>query len=1278
MTMDFHILGPLEVIDDGHALALGAAKQRAVLAVLLLHPNQVVAVSRLVDELWGEAPPTTAAKVVQGYVSRLRKILSADTIVTSGSGYLVRVEPDRLDAHRFERLVLEGRTFLLNDPVRAVQRFQRALALWRGLPFEGLDLLSLARSETLRLVEEQLTAIEQRIEAELVLSRHADLIQLIPGLIAQNPYRERLRAHLMLALYRSGRQAEALTVYRDTRQVLISELGIEPSRELQLLQERILSHDPNLDAPRPSEVAPPAAIAPQPVGPARRLVTVVVVVGLVRGAEIDPESRYRIMEGYSARCRDTIQRHGGSVPGPGGDTTTGIFGLAELHEDDAVRAVRAADEIRAAITEANDALERDLSVRITVSIGVESGSVFVGAGIPQEQRATGDAMELAAALAHSAADNEILLGAHALHLAGRIWSADARESLSLPTRAEPVSRWRLRGLRADAPPLPVSTVFVGHRRDLRELRAALAQTLAESSCRLITLVGPAGIGKSRLTREFISDLGSDVTVVVGHCLSYGEGITYHPLAEIVSQLIDGDLEIGIRNLLSGEANAESIERQVLAAIGKSQESTQTEETFWALRRLFERVARTHPLITVIDDLHWAEPTFLDLLDHIVTFSSGSPMLLVCLTRPELIEILPSWTIPQANRSIVILDPLDDSEAYELIDALDAGGKLDRRARKRAVETAEGNPFFLEQIVAVSATGADGTLPLSVQAVLTARIDQLEPGERNLLGLAAVQGRTFHRGDLAALIDDVGRRDMNRHLAELLHRQFLRTGRPEIDGADSFRFAHVLIREAAYDAMPKQLRAQLHEAIANLLKLKENSQAEVIGFHLERSYRFCAELGLIGEREQGLATEAAEWLDSAARAALLRGDLAGGAGLLERAASLFGHDDGRRFGLLPRLGEALFEAGRLKDAERFLNDAIRYAQAANLPELAALATVERQRVLIQAGAAWSVDHASHVADTAIEILGQSGDELGQCRAWCLHATIKWILGRALDADQNWMRAAEHAERAGDNRELFEILCWRASAAAVAPTPVSEGIRQCDEIRDRVSSSPVAVAATLHPLALLQAMNGDFVQAHELVREADAILDDLGRLESTVSHHEASIELLADRPAMAESKLLAGYHKLEEMGEKSLLATTAAMLGQASFAQGHDKIADEYCSVSEQTAADDDIPAQVIWRRVRARLLAQREKLDAAEALARQAVKLAMRTDFVTAQGDALVDLGAVLDGAGRNADAETAMRKALELYVAKGNIVSARRAQSWLTSRASDLNTRTRTEDHHAY
>jgi DNA-binding SARP family transcriptional activator/class 3 adenylate cyclase/tetratricopeptide (TPR) repeat protein len=1243
--MDFRILGPLEVAKDGQALTLGAAKQQVVLAVLLLHRNELVSVSRLIDELWGEGPPATAAKVVQGYVSGLRKILGAETITTGTGGYFARVDSDCLDADRFELLAADGRAFLPNDPARALELFQRALRLWRGPPLMGLELMSVGRSETQRLIEAQLTAAEQRIEAELVLGRHMDLLQQLPKLVAQNPYRERLRAHLMLALYRSGRQVEALAAYRDARQILVGELGMEPSRELQSLHERILAHDPALEPPlRAEPTYEGVSIHQQRTGPARRLVTVVAIYMCVRGLGMDPESTHRIVEDHVAVCQEIIQRHGGSVQRHGGNTIVAIFGLNDLHEDDAARAVQAAVGIRDTLAGADEAMERDRRDGISFSVGIESGLVFVGGGTPRERTATGDAVELATALAQGGSDYEIWLGEHARDLAGPSLSVEAAESLPLPTRSEMVPRWRLHGLQTDEPALPYSSVYVGHQRELKELRAVLTRAATESSCRLVTIVGPAGIGKSRLTREFLSDLDFDATAVVGHCLSYGEGITYHPLAEIVGQLSGGDVDAGLHDLLSGEPSGESIESRVLAAIGKSQESVQTDETFWAVRRLLEWTAQERPLIVVIDDVQWAERNLVDMLDHVVTFSSGSPILVVCLARLEFLEALPSWAVPHQNRSIIALEPLEGAESRELVDALDPGEKLGPEERRRAVDAAEGNPFFLEQIVAVSQTGTDTSLPLSVHAVLAARIEQLERGERSLLGLAAVGGRSFRRPELAGLMEEADRRDIGTHLATLVHKQLIRPGRPEIDGEESFRFAHALIREAAYDAMPKQLRAELHEKMANQLKATASPQADVVGYHLERAYRFSAELAPVRDRQRTLATEAAEWLDAAAWAAFLRGDASGGAGLLERAVSLFGQDDAQRFALLPQLGEALFEAGRLRDADR-------------------------QRVLIQEGSAWSVEEATQVAGTAVAVLSASGDELGQCRAWCLHATVKWIQGRAFDADQYWMRAAEHAERAGNTRELFEILGWRASAVACGPTPVDAAIRKCNEIRDQVASSPVAVADTLHPLAVLHAMQGDFVLARSLIREADEILDDLGRLVSTVSHYEATVELLAGDPARAESKLLVGYEKLRAMDESSLLATTAAMLAQAALAQGRDVDAEEYCHVSERAAAAEDLTAQAKWRGVRARILAARGEFDAAESQGYEAVQLATRTDFTTVQADSYFDLGAVLDRSGC-ADAESSVRQAFKLYEQKGDLISAERARSWLTTRTSKLETYT--------
>jgi tetratricopeptide (TPR) repeat protein len=369
------------------------------------------------------------------------------------------------------------------------------------------------------------------------------------------------------------------------------------------------------------------------------------------------------------------------------------------------------------------------------------------------------------------------------------------------------------------------------------------------------------------------------------------------------------------------------------------------------------------------------------------------------------------------------------------------------------------------------------------------------------------------------------------------------------------------------------------------------------------------------------------------------------------------DDAARVALLPRLGAALFEAGRLADAAGVLADAVEQAAAAGDEHMEALALVEREFVRLEAEPGGEVDAAGQVAESALTALARHHDERGQSRAWSLRAAIAWLEGQVAEADEAWDRAAEHARRAGDDRELFEILGWQASAAVFGPTPVPEAISRCLEMRRQVSGSPVAVALTLHPLAALHAMTGDFEQARELVREGNAILGELGRMESAVSHHEALVELLAGRPDAAEARLRVGYEELGRMGgDGALLATTAAMLAQAVYEQDRLVEAEEFCDLCSRTAPAEDLVTQVVWRGVQAKALARREQFADAESLAREAVALVERTDLVTHHGDALLDLATVLHLSGRAADAEAAIEAGCALHEGKGNTAATERVK----------------------
>ena len=1257
--MEFRILGPLEVRQDGHSVELPAAKPQALLGVLALHAGEVVPAARLVDELWGEAPPATAGKLIQGYVSALRKALGPGTIVTRGRGYVLDADPQAVDAARFERLAAAGETALAADPAGAEARLAEALALWSGAPLEGLEVEGPARGELERLTELRLAALEDRLEAGLALGRHAGLVGELRTLAAAHPYRERPRALLMLALYRSGRHADALAVYRETHRLLDDELGLEPSARLQRLERRILAQDPELDLPAakvaPPAAAPPAAAEPPAIAPApprrdlRRLVTVLSleVAGLAELAErLDPEVGHRLLDGCAELCAAAVERHRGTLADVAGGTAIALFGADEVHEDDALRAARAAVELRARVAELAAEVEREHGAAIVLAAGLEAGEVFIGAGTRRGAFATGGAIAAAARLRAAAAAEAggVLVGESVRRLVGP-------GTLVLDGRAP---AWRLRELRdpASAPARAPRTPFVARAGELAALRAALRDALAASACRMVTVVGLPGIGKSRLVAELAAGVRDAATVVVGRCVPYGEGITYRPVAELVRQLAGGDPERRLPELLPGDDAAATIAGHVLG-VGQAG-AAQPDEIAAAIRRLLERAARDRPLVVVVEDVHWAEPTLLDLLEYVAAFSSGAPLLLVCVARPELLDAHPRWAAPQPDRALLVLEPLSGDDAAELVRGL-AAEALGRHAAERIVERAEGNPLFLEQLVAAQAESGTETLPPSLHAVLAARIDRLEPGERGVLASASVEGRTFHRGALAELVPAEERADLDRHLVALVRKRLIRADRPELAGDDAFRFAHALVREAAYEGTPKHDRAELHERLADWLATRRDARDEVVGHHLAQACGYRAELGRPRERDGALAAAAAQRLRAGARAALDRGDLPAAARLLERAAGLLAPADPARPALLLELGGARFGAGRLAEADGALAQAEDAARAMGDARLAARARVERALLALQAAPDAGGDEAERVAGAALQTLDGHGDELGQCRAWCLRAWIAWTQGQAARADDAWRRAAGHAERAGDERELFDILCWRASAAVFGPTPVPEAIRRCEEIRERVRGSLVALSVVLHPLAALHAMQGDFDRARRLVREGNAILGELGRLQSAVSHHEALVELLAGEPAAAEAQLRAGYEKLEEMGEHTLIATTAAMLAQAVLAQGRPEEAARFCAIAAATTADDDVPTQAMWRGVRARLLAAEGRAEAAAALARDAVALAERTDFPTVHADARLDLAAVLEGAA----AEAAARQALALYEAKGDVVSAGRARARL-------------------
>jgi len=1246
--MEVRLLGPLEIADGGRPIPCRGPRQGALLVLLVLHANQVVPSERLLVELWGADAPPTAANALQAAVSRLRGTLPPGRLVTRAPGYLLRVAVDELDTSQFERLLAGGREALERGAVAEAARSLRlALSLWRGPALADFRYEPFAQAEIARLEELRLACLEERVEADLALGAGSQLVGELRQLVISQPLRERPRGQLMLALYRGGRQSEALEVYGDLRELLVEELGLEPAPALRELQAAILRQDPALGAvPGPPE-------APAPV---RKPVTVLCAeLRVAPVAGVDPEALDVVQARALPALTSALERHGGKLAATAGDRFLGVFGVAALHEDDALRAAQAALEAREALATEADALEREGAPRLAVRFGLAAGEALVGG--PGPTGFAGDAVARAVALAEEATPGQILVG------------DEVRQLADAAVRVEPAGPGRLRllGVRAGARPLPVrlDAPLVGRDDELDRLAEAFARAARERAPALVTLLGEAGIGKTRLVRELAASLAGEAEVLTGRCLPYGEGVTFWPLRELATHAgASRRTRAELAGLLGDEQDAARVADLLASAIDPPREGAfEAVEIFWATRRLLETLARRRPLLVVLEDLHWAEPTFIDLVESLAAQAGDAPLLLLAVARPELLQQRPSWAAGAARAATFELEPLADGDAATLLDALaEAEAPPRGPTRRRLLEAAGGNPLFLEQLAASlgerSWSGDGAPIPPTIQGLLAARLERLGPGEQVVVEGAAVLGRDFRLEAIAELLPAKARAPLRRNLDALVAKGLVQPRPAGPGGAEVFRFRHVLVQQAAYRAIPKSRRAELHQLVAGL-RSGPGAQDEIVGYHLERAYRYRAELGRVGEPERVLAAEAAERLGRAARAALVRGDLPGGASLLERAVSLLPDGSRTRAALLPGLGVALVEAGRLADADRVLVEAIGHAEAGGDHRLAARALVEHHLVRLHAGPGGELEDARAVADAALQVLKTHGDDLDQCRAWRLQAWVAWTRSLAASADQAWRRAAEHARRAGDQRELFEILGWRASAAAFGPTPVPEAIRVCHGIRRQVRSNPVAASVTLRPLGLLHAMRGELDEARRLVGESNRLLDELGRMHSAVSHHEAMVEMLAGRPAAAEERLRRGHAALEEMGERALRSTTAAMLAQTVYAQRRYPEAEELCRVSQRDAAPDDLVTQVMWRGVAAKVLARGGDDAQAEALAREALALVERTDLLTHHGDALLDLAEVLRLVGRPREADAATRAAVERYEAKGNLVSAGRARARL-------------------
>jgi len=984
------------------------------------------------------------------------------------------------------------------------------------------------------------------------------------------------------------------------------------------------------------------------------------------GERLDPEVLQRVLARYFEAMSGAIERHGGTVEKFIGDAVMAVFGIPTVHDDDALRAVRAATEMRTALGELNAELRLDFDVELSIRTGINTGEVIAGDPSGDQAFATGHAVVVAQRLEAAARGGEILIGETTRRLVENAALVEPVSPLKLKGKTDAVEAWQLIGILEGAPSFArrLDAAMVGRERELAALRGAFDDAVAEQACRMITVLGPAGIGKSRLANELLSSVRAEASMLVGRCLPYGEGITYWPLRDVVREAA-GDLTLAqIEELLDGEDDAERVAACVAGAIGVGKTAGAPDETLWAVRRLFEHLSRERPLVVGFDDLQWAEPTFLDLIEYLVGWSRDAPILVVCLARPELLDKHPTWLTATPNATSITLEALSDDEAESLLDVLRGEADVSADVLARITEAAEGNPLFVEQMLAMMTTddGRDGEpeIPPSIHALLAARLDRLEPAERAAIERASVIGREFWRGAVADLSRKEERASVSRLLMTLVRKDLIEPARSIFPWEDGFRFRHALIRDAAYAAIPKVSRADLHERFAGWLEVTAGERAneieEILGYHLEQAFRYREELGPVGEEGRELAVRAGERLAAAGRRAIVaRGDLAAAVSLLSRSAALLPEEHPLRRELLPELGSAFMRTGDFARAEGVLDEALESAVAVGDRRLELRTIIEREFFRTFTHPEGSVAEIIEVTERTIPLLEELGDDLGLAKAWWLKSEVYVNACHWGERAEALERALEHAHRSGDAAEVATITGYLAQAIYYGPTPVPEAVARCEQYLAEHPENRSLEASVTGVLAGLRAMQGDFDEARRLQARAREIHEELGQRFRIAARSVigAQIEQLAGRLDEAVAILRWAYETLSEMGALSIMSTMAAFLADALSQAGQHEEAEKISKVSEEHAAAADVVTQVLWRSARARAGAGRDP-RAAEALAREALVMAQATDYPDLEARALLSVAEVV---GPGNETSRLLGDARRLYEEKGNLAALARLPS---------------------
>ena len=1022
----------------------------------------------------------------------------------------------------------------------------------------------------------------------------------------------------------------------------------------------------------------------------RKLVTVVfcdLAGSTSLGESLDSESLRALMTRYFDEMRRVLESHGGVVEKFIGDAVMAVFGLPVVREDDAFRAVVAAEGMRAALVHLNDELEAGWGVRLTSRIGVNTGEVVAGDPTAGEHFVVGDPVNVAARLEQAAGGMEILIGPLTHRLTREAIEVEPVEPLDLKGKAERVPAYRLLGLARPDGAARAGTPLVGRDSELRTLLQEHERARSEERCRLVTVLGEAGVGKSRLLAALQDSLEADELLLSGRCLAYGRGMTFWPLREAMRQaaaISDDDTpEVALEKLgrLAGPEATGVVER-VASAIGLSGTAQfPVHEVFWGARKLLEAIAARRPLVLAFEDVHWAETTFLEFVEHLTQEAEGS-MLLVCLARPEFLEIREDWG-ERAGGLTIALEPLREADVGRVVEQLLGQAQVDDDVRARIAAASEGNPLFVEQLLEMMveegllhragevwvAAGdlATVSMPPTIHALLAARLESLDSEEREVIGAASVVGQVFVQGAVQELVSERVREDVPASLEALAQKRLTRPERADLSTEPRYRFGHILIRDATYRGLLKSSRAILHERFVawadrvNQDRDRAVEYEEILGYHLEQAHKCLSELGPLDDHGRELGARAAARLFSAGKRAFSRGDMPAAANLLRRAVALMPTDSRARLARLPDLAEVMMAIGEFAWAETFLDEAIETAAGTGEDGIAASARLLRLRV--RSHSADPEDWTEQVvveAERGLPVLEAAGDHVELARALRMLAWAHGTACRYGDAAAAAQRAMEHASLGEDERQRQHAASQYAISALYGPTPVAEAIERCESIVAEAPEDRRTQGLVMSLLSGLRAMQGDFAAARDLYTRARLMLEEFGRsvVAASTSQQSCRVELLAGDPAAAERELRRDFDELTEMGEHYFRSTAAGELSRAVYAQGRYAEAEELTRVAEELSADDDLTSQALWRSVRGKALARRGVEGDAEELAREAVELLEGTDALILQADALEDLAEVLALIGSDR-ARECLEEALGRLERKDDVVSVERVRASL-------------------